>query len=131
MKNLVQVTLGLCAGRHSFPECVTGYVFPETLPAGLVTNPDGLEDYASSRISEACAPFCQLQYTGRTCYDYDHYGEDETVLDVSNVHIVLYASGLTVALLAAINACRVGGVGRITVMHYDRETGTYYPQEVK
>jgi len=43
--------------------------------------------------------------------------------------LTLYVTGLTVALVAVINACHKNGV-RLVLMHYDRTTGGYYPQEV-
>lgn len=51
-----------------------------------------------------------------------------TVLDqVDNLH--LYVTGLTVALVEVINYCVLNGV-KLTLWHYDRESGWYYPQEV-
>lgn len=43
--------------------------------------------------------------------------------------LTLYVTGLSVALVAVINACRAHGV-KLTLMHYDRESGSYYPQHV-
>lgn len=42
----------------------------------------------------------------------------------------LYVTGLTVALVTVINKCRFEGVSLI-LYHYDRDSGTYYPQVVK
>lgn len=44
--------------------------------------------------------------------------------------LVLYVTGLTVALVAVINACHEADVP-LTLMHYDRESGGYYPQGVR
>jgi len=44
--------------------------------------------------------------------------------------LTVYVTGLTVALVAVINACRRYGV-KLTLMHFDRDSGTYYRQEVK
>lgn len=41
----------------------------------------------------------------------------------------VYVTGLTVALVEVINICHEKGV-RLTLMHYDRDTGTYFPQEI-
>lgn len=41
----------------------------------------------------------------------------------------LYVTGLTVALVAVIKACRDLGIP-LTLYHYNRETGEYYPQTV-
>jgi len=42
----------------------------------------------------------------------------------------LYVTGLTVALIAVLNAARELGI-EVTLWHFDRETGGYYKQEVK
>lgn len=42
----------------------------------------------------------------------------------------LYVTGLTVALVAVLNACRELGI-TVWLYHYDRETGSYYSQAVK
>ena len=44
--------------------------------------------------------------------------------------LTLYVNGLSVALVAVINACRGFNVD-LTLMHYDRESGNYYPQKVR
>ena len=42
----------------------------------------------------------------------------------------LYVTGLTVALVAVINACAIQQIP-LTLWHYDRESGEYYPQSVE
>lgn len=42
----------------------------------------------------------------------------------------LYVTGLTVALVAALNACRTLGI-EVTLYHFDRTSGTYYPQKIR
>lgn len=44
-------------------------------------------------------------------------------------NLTVYVTGLTVALVEVINICHEKGV-RLTLMHFDRETGTYFPQDV-
>jgi hypothetical protein len=41
--------------------------------------------------------------------------------------LTLYATGLTVALLAVVTICQQRDIG-LTVMHFDRDSGEYYPQ---
>lgn len=41
----------------------------------------------------------------------------------------LYVTGLTVALVAVLNVCHLEGI-TVTLYHYNRETGDYYPQRV-
>lgn len=47
---------------------------------------------------------------------------------VTELH--LYVTGLTVALIAVLNAARVYGI-KVTLFHFNRDTGSYYEQEVK
>ncbi len=42
----------------------------------------------------------------------------------------LYVTGLTVALVAVLNVCRDNGI-KVTLYHFDRATGGYYPQVVR
>lgn len=46
---------------------------------------------------------------------------------VSN--LTLYVTGLTVALISVLNACKRLGI-KVALMHFDRATGKYYSQEV-
>lgn len=41
----------------------------------------------------------------------------------------VYVTGLTVALVEVINICHEKGV-RLALMHFDRNTGSYFPQDV-
>ena len=43
--------------------------------------------------------------------------------------LTLYVTGLTVALVATLNACKKAGV-KVTLMHYNKDNNSYYPQEV-
>lgn len=42
----------------------------------------------------------------------------------------LCVTGLTVALIAVLNVCREQKI-KVTLYHFNKETGNYYPQEVK
>lgn len=44
--------------------------------------------------------------------------------------LTLYVTGLSVALVAVINICHRKKI-ELLLMHFDRSTGNYYPQEVK
>lgn len=41
----------------------------------------------------------------------------------------LYVTGLTVALVAVLNVCHASGI-KVTLYHFDRNSGEYYPQAV-
>lgn len=76
---------------------VTHYIFPQEV------NPldvDGLQVHANAWLEK-------------------NYPKDE--------HLELYVTGLTVALIAALNAAH-NFLLEVTLYHYDRETGKYYPQ---
>lgn len=45
-------------------------------------------------------------------------------------YLKLYVTGLTVAVFAVTNACHRLGIN-VTLMHYDRSTGKYFPQYVR
>lgn len=48
-------------------------------------------------------------------------------LDIKSLD--LYVTGLTVALISVLNACRQLGIV-VTLYHYDRKEDNYYPQQV-
>lgn len=43
--------------------------------------------------------------------------------------LTVYVTGLTAALVEVINICHTKGVA-LTLMHFNRDTGTYFPQEI-
>lgn len=45
-------------------------------------------------------------------------------------YLELYVTGLTVALIASLNACKKLDI-KVTLYHFDRETGIYYKQNVE
>ena len=63
----------------------------------------------------------------------DVKGLEETALEIvskieaNELHI--YVTGLTVALIASLNACKKLNK-KVVLYHFDRTFGEYYPQEV-
>lgn len=56
--------------------------------------------------------------------------EGESKLRELNIKSLdLYVTGLTVALISVLNACRQLGIV-VTLYHYDRKEDNYYPQQV-
>lgn len=53
---------------------------------------------------------------------------EEKLMDVQILN--LYVTGLTVALVTVINVCHNKGID-LTLWHFDRESGEYYPQKVR
>ena len=54
----------------------------------------------------------------------------ETLSALEIRHLDLYVTGLTVALIAALNACRSLGI-TVSLWHFNRDTGKYYSQDVE
>lgn len=61
----------------------------------------------------------------------DVYGLEEVACHkLSSVKALnLYVTGLSVALVAVINVCHREDI-MLTLWHYDRDSGNYYPQSV-
>ena len=57
------------------------------------------------------------------------YNIAASVIPADTDELVIYVTGLTVAMLAVVRVCLERGI-RLTAMHYDRESGVYYPQLV-
>lgn len=97
-----EIKMSLCAGRHEMPADVVATVFSNTIEDPTDT---------LSLLDTATRVIC------------------------SNVHpdkgekLVLYVTGMTAALGAVIRACLNNGI-QCTLMHYDRESGDYYPQVI-
>lgn len=69
------------------------------------------------------------------------FSQEVNPLDIQGLHdqaaavldgvtaLNLYVTGLTVALVEVINVCRINGIA-LTLYHFNRDTGEYYPQKV-
>lgn len=112
------LNLALCGDRHEIPHATEGYIF-ETI--NNITSPKSLEETAFSRL-------WSIAYNEGYVIPSD---DDEYQLYISNdVHINLYVTGLTVALIAVLNVCRAEGLS-VTLWHYDKITNNYFSQEVR
>lgn len=117
MKELT-IILGLCKGRHEMP--VEDYIFEQEINP---TDVSGITDVAYSKLRELY-PECRVV---TTCMPNQADYTDVPVY--KRGHLDLYATGLTVALIAVINVCKSLGID-VVLYHYDRESGEYYPQHV-
>ena len=112
------VVVGLCAARHAMP--VTELIFPE------VVNPtdfDGMEKTVEDFILQHVG----LTVTERQALD-QRYGEDVPCY-TGKRSLVVYITGLTACTAAVIKVCALNGIS-LTLMHYDRESGEYLPQQI-
>ena len=99
---MTNIKLGLCQGRHEIPG-VTEHIFPNTIDD--VTDVKGLEEHAYLYI--------------------------KNVAEDKDTNIDLYVTGLTVALVAVINACTLLSDVTLTLWHFNNATGEYYSQIVR
>lgn len=96
------MNIGLIKGRHEIPEVNGLYVFNEPVdPTDVI----GINEIAITRIKEL-------------------------IVDPNKERSInLYVTGLTVALVAVINVCRVYHI-KLILWHYDRDGDCYFPQVV-
>lgn len=112
------VVVGLCAARHPMP--VTEYIYPESVDP---TDFDGMEKVAEEFILQHVG----LTVTERQALD-QRYGEDVSCWSGKRT-LVVYVTGLTAAAAAVIKVCALNGVS-LTLMHYNRASGEYLPQQI-
>jgi len=99
--------IGLCEGRHEIKtnegEALDGFIF------GTVENPmDFFSHFEAAKdffLESICNSHTDSNYT-------------------------LYVTGLTTLLTATLLAAEKVGVESLTLMHFDRESGKYVPQDV-
>lgn len=93
--------IGLVKGRHEIPQVQGKYIFEEDINPVDV---EGTQLKAFNVLSEI------------------KENDPQTWLDI-------YVTGLTMALIATLNAARQLDLN-VTLYHFDRETGEYFPQAV-
>ena len=95
-----KITVALCESRHPMPEVVTGSVFGNEC------------DFDLGNLEVIAAEFIEREF-GKI-----------------DGELVVYVTGFTPALVALINVCRKVGMSKLTLMHFDRNSGEYVPQNV-
>lgn len=116
----MQVRLGLCAGRHEMP--VNAYIF-ERIDDPM--NFYAMECAASERI------WLLLESAGmpriQTIVGI-HGSMDSETRYVFDCEVLIYVTGLSSALIAALNALKSMGVRDVSLMHFDKEADCYKEQ---
>ncbi len=105
-----EMNIALFESRHKIPQACDGSIFDCSISSNMMTDPDALEKLAYTRF---LAKQVEL-------------GIETT----KGLQVNLYVTGLTVALIAVINALAKTDT-ELTLYHYDRDTNSYYPQKVK
>jgi hypothetical protein len=98
--------IGLCQGRHEI-QGVKSYFFPQEV------NPLDI-DWLNQRAVFVIDKMVELAKAD----------------GANGLEVNLYVTGLTVTLVAVINACSHYPEVELTLWHYDRVSGQYYPQTV-
>ena len=92
-------------------------------------------------MQNLCLALCQARHPMPTEVVGSIFSQEVNPLDVQGLEqialdrvrginsLTLYVTGLSVALVAALNACKKAGV-KVVLMHYNRDNNCYYPQEV-
>lgn len=121
------LNVALCKGRHDIPLAVDGSIFPSTIED--VTDTARLERMAFNGLwNIAYDRYLMGERTLRVDPEWD--GSDSLPLQIANgITINIYVTGLTVALIAALNVCKREEC-KIVLWHYDNAGKTYYSQEV-
>lgn len=92
--------VGLIKGRHSLPAEVRDYIFEHDIPQDHVTDAEYMSDIAEDFIRHFKPQFLEI-----------------------------YVTGFTPALCAVLKACRAYNIS-VSCWHYDRESRTFWKQEV-
>lgn len=116
----MQIRIGLCAGRHEMP--VNAYIFER------IDDPmdfDSIESAAYSRIwgllKDAGVPRAQAMVGVPGSMDC-------VTRHVFDCEVLIYVTGLSSALIAALNALKSMGVRDVSLMHFDKEADCYKEQ---
>ena len=99
---MYKLNVELCKGRHDTP-ATDGAIFEGDITE-FIADPEGLQKIAVNRIEVLMAES-----------------------GVSDAQMNIFVTGLSVALVAAIQACYYLSVP-VILWHFDRESNGYYPQ---
>ena len=124
---MLKLKMCLCEGRHEIPQATEGSIFKTEVDPLAV---DRLEVQAFNSIWNKCSKMRILQYASSKYPELEGTEEEDSLCIPRGLSLDLYVTGLTVALVAVLNVCREEGI-KVTLYHFNRETGTYYAQEVK
>lgn len=116
-----KITLGLVAGRHELP--VEQYIFTSIVDP---TRVDELEGEAYNVLkplfasTEVVTHDCPCSYADYT----------DVLFKANKTSLVIYVTGLSVALVAVLNAARALGINDVVLMHFNTASQEYFEQKV-
>ena len=120
---MTTLNMGLCEGRHAVPQAKNGFIFKKSIADPTDTS------YLENKAYISLWSVCYRSNKG-LMVDPEWDGCDMAPLIFNGMlHLNLYVTGLTVALIAVLNVCRREGIA-VTLWHYNAADGSYYPQQV-
>lgn len=112
-----KIIVGLCAGRHEMP--TSEYIFDK------IEDPSDVIEIQKMANEWVCK-HCHIRTELREALNQAEYGDHPCYV---GDHLIVYVTGLTVALTAVIKACAEYGVS-LTLMHYNTKTDSYVDQAI-
>lgn len=104
-----KVVVGLCENRHKMP--IKDYIFKD------IPNPSDIE-----KIEEEA-----FIWVYKHCLETQKI--DDFILLKGKYELVIYVTGLTVALTSILKICQAYDI-KVTLMHYDKDNDNYIKQEM-
>ena len=111
--------IGIVRGRHEIP--VNDYFFDGELSSPL--DFQTIEKIVWKKVEEITKPHIEIGLA------INQASTEEVDIYMSDIHLYVYVTGLTSVVAEVISACAHKGV-RLTLMHYDRDSGNYLPQRI-
>src|SRR5690554_3689884 len=110
-----EIRIGICKGRHPLP--VDYYVFPQEVNPLEV---EQLEEISNKRLIEIAIQE-KAKIENATVVLSNQVDYHDITVAVYNATVAIYATGLTVAVLAVVKAAK-HLYKKVVVMHYDRDS---------
>lgn len=111
--------IGLVKGRHEIP--VTEYFFDGELSSPL--DFQTIEKIVWEKVEEIAKPHIEFGLA------INQASTGGVAIYMSDIHLYVYVTGLTSVVAEVISACAHKGV-KLTLMHYDRDSGNYLHQRI-
>lgn len=114
-----EVKVGLINNRHGMP--VSEYIFDKAI--------ENVHNYKeiSEHIGEFLVARVGITRKTGTCINQDDY--TDILHFCGEKDLVVYVTGLTPVVAELVSACLFNGV-HLTLMNYDKESGSYIPQKI-
>ena len=125
MKKVTILNVALCQGRHEIPQATDGYIFDE------ITDVKDLKAMRDTMLNfHLNNRVCQFNQCNDCLSCEEYWGCGGMNSAFYHMHLNIYVTGLTVALIEALTYCACHSIS-VTLYHFDRDTNDYFAQEVR